>query len=395
MHVAMVGCPFQTSYGAYIDSLQAALARRDGVRVGWVASNCGCGDPIERGRHFQTTSCTYFELRQLGDHPSPSRWKEALRLSARSALSYVRAARFAQVADGADVVHFQQILNAYGSDVVFHWLRRPSRAARVVTVHELDAQQTVHPARNREYNRADAIVVHAEELRDKLVSLGVDPRLVHVVRHGADVPAGAPTGPRDGLVFYGGHKLLSGKGIEVLFDALALLGRRPDVGTLRLRIHGHYGAEVPPAARALAERTGVADRIDWLNQLPIPEIEKLYRSSLLCVLPYSGSFAGLPAAVAAASALPVVATRRAGIPDHLGEAGVWVRGDDPAELADRVAALIADAPQRQRLSEAVHRRAREVLSWDAIAAATSAVYQAALTRHAARALLGGTPAPAA
>jgi len=68
--------------------------------------------------------------------------------------------------------------------------------------------------------------------------------------------------------------------------------------------------------------------------------ESLPPTSLLLVLPYTGGFAGLPAVVAAGNRLPVVCTRKAGIPDHLGECGIWIEEQNPKQLAVRILELL-------------------------------------------------------
>ena len=68
----------------------------------------------------------------------------------------------------------------------------------------------------------------------------------------------------------------------------------------------------------------------------MPEVFRQYQSSLLCVLPFTGSFAGLAAATAAAVGLPVIATKNAGIPEHIGENGIWIDNDNAEEIAAQI-----------------------------------------------------------
>ena len=382
MNIAIIGCPFRTSYGAYIESLKTSLERSTGSTVQWVASNCGCGDPIERSRDFQRRDCKYFEMPQLGEMPSPVPWKRELRFGLRYATYYLRAVRYEALSRGTQVRHLHQILNAYGSDVAFHWLRRPSDATRVVTVHELDLEQLAYRDRNRIYNRADAIIVHDNALKRELSGLHVSPELIHVVRHGTQIGPADATGQREGLVFYGGHKLMSGKGIGNVLDALAIVTSRLGDKTPRLRIHGHYGTETPPEALALARRSGVEERVDWLNQISMEDMMQLYRSSLLCLLPFTGSFAGLPAGVAAANQLPVICTRKAGLPGHIGDCGVWIDEENPVQLAARIIDLLEDETLRRDYGGRLRRHAEQFLAWDVIARETFEIYRSAQQRSA-------------
>jgi glycosyltransferase involved in cell wall biosynthesis len=388
MKITLIGCPFRTSYGGYICALRSGLERAAGSPVQWVASNCGCDDPIEVARRFQVPDCDYFEMRtkiagwnivKFSPHPV----KRCLKCGIRYANNYFRASRFAGLASQSDVVHFQQTLNAYGAAVAFHFLRRREPAARVVTLHELDPEQTAFPLRNQTYNLADAVIVHDHLIKELLVSAGVAANLVNVVRCGTDLAEGENVA-RDGIVFYGGHHLNTNKGLGVLLQAYRRLkDRSPAVP--RLRIHGHYGTMPPPAAVELAKQTGVADDVEWLNALPDEkEMARLYRRSQVCVLPYTGSFGGLAAGVAAANRLPIIATRLAGVPDHIGDLGIWISGQDPVELADRIEQVLSDEALRQDYGTRLRAHAERHLGWDTVARETLKVYESAVERAAVR-----------
>jgi glycosyltransferase involved in cell wall biosynthesis len=377
MRISFICCPFKTSFGAYGNSLKTAIEAGNGGQIQWVASNCGCGDPMETGRQFQIKQCDYFQMLIPLDYRSKTAWKRRVRGTARSFMIHLRARRYASMLNDPEVAHFQQVLNAYGSKAVFAWLNRPSSAVRVITVHELDADQLESPETNRTYNRADAIIVHCEEMRERLIQLAVQPEKIHVVLHGTDVPTPASDRARDGIVFYGGHKLMSGKGIETLFKAISILKKRRPGGVPALKIHGHYGSEAPAAAPRMAQEYGVADNIVWLNQIPEAEILPLYQQSLLIALPYTGSFAGLAGAFAAACQLPVVCTRKAGLPDHLGDSAIWIDENNAEQLAARIGELLDDDELRRRVGARLLKRAQDSLSWEVIADQTLKIYEAA------------------
>jgi glycosyltransferase involved in cell wall biosynthesis len=299
---------------------------------------------------------------------------------ARSVLLPIRGRRYASLSKHAEVVHFQQILNAFGSQVVFSWLQQPSKASRIVTVHELDVDQLQSPKRNQIYNLADGIIVHCEEMRQHLIRLAVQAEKIHVVLHGTHLPAPLPESSREGIVFYGGHKLMSGKGIETLFKALAIMQGKMAANTPLLKIHGHYGTDIPQEGLKLAAHYGVADKIVWLNQLPEEEVVRLYQRSLLCVLPYTGSFAGFAASLAAACQLPIVCTRKAGLPEHLGETGVWVDENNPEQLAGRMIELLNNEPSRRQLGNQLLKRAETFLRWDVIADQTLKIYEESILK---------------
>ena len=386
MRVTFICCPFKTSFGSYASSLKVAIEQQTGNSVQWIGSNCGCGDPIEKNRQFQIPQeqCGYFELPIFADTVSKIAWKRSLKSAARSVFLPMRGKRYAAMSQDAEVVHFQQILNAYGSQVVFTWLQQPSSASRIVTVHELDADQLQFPKRNAIYNLADAIIVHCEEMRQHLIRLGVRPEKVHTVLYGVHLPASAAfsskaaaePAEKSGIVFYGGHKLMSGKGLETLFKAMSILKREMPASVPLLKIHGHYGTDTPQEALQLATQYEIADRVVWLNQIPEEQAFSLYQQSLLCVLPYTGSFAGYAASLACACRLPVVCTRKAGLPDHLGETAVWIDESSPEQLAARISELLNDEPRRRWVGEQLFKRAETLMHWDVIAGQTLKIYQA-------------------
>jgi glycosyltransferase involved in cell wall biosynthesis len=392
MKITLIGCPFRTTYGGYISSLRLGLERTAGKPVQWVGSNCGCDDPIALARRFQSQDCDYFEMpSRIGSWNiaaySPNPVKRGLKFGIRYACNYIRASRYAGLASQADVIHFQQTMNNYGADVVFHLLRRRMGAARVITLHELNPDQTEFPALNQTYNLADAVIVHDSFMKEQLVSMGVAANLVNVVCCGTDLAEGENVA-REGIVFYGGHHLTKNKGLGVLLQAYRRLKDRSQA-VPRLRIHGHYGVTPPPDAVEMAKQAGVANDVEWLNDLPdggssTEAMARLYRRSQVCVLPYTGSFAGLAVGVAAANRLPIIATRLAGIPEHIGDLGIWVSGNDPVELASRIEQVLSDEALRQDYAARLRAHAEQHLGWDAVARETWKIYESAAERAAKR-----------
>lgn len=380
--IKFISCWFATSYGAYTDALRQALERNLDTEVGVISSNCGCGDPVEVQRQFQDRRCEYFEFPHVFYFKSRNSIKYWLRNTLRHVVYHQRAKRYMRYAGDADVLHLQQNLNAYGSVATFQWLRMPTAAARVITVHELDPYQVDFPKSNLNYNRANRIIVHTQEMKDALTGYGVHPERIDLIEHGVDVGPMPQKGPRQGIIFYGGHKLNSSKGLETLFQAMAMVKKRLEGKTPTLTIHGHYSDITPAYGLQLSEQYKLGDNLRWLNQIPLQDAIEEYRKVQLCVLPYTGSFAGFPAVTAMANGLPVIATRRAGLPEHLGDAACWVEENDAEGLASAILDLLDDPDERERLASLGYTRAKEFLTWDVIAEKTLSSYNAALTDRA-------------
>jgi glycosyltransferase involved in cell wall biosynthesis len=385
MQISLICCPFKTSFGSYARSLKAAIEKKTGDPVQWVASNCGCGTPVATNREFllPKEKYVYFEGLIPGDYVAKQAWRRQLRHAARTMFTYFKARRYAQLSKNAEVVHFHQVLNAYGAKALFHWLRQPSNATRIVTVHELDPDQLDAPESNRAYNLADGIIVHCEDMRQHLLRLNVQEDKIHVVLHGTELPATLHEGPKEGIVFYGGHFLTHNKGLDSLFKAMLILKQKMGADAPKLKINGHYGMDLKEEAVRLSEQIGVANDIVWLDQISDEAATDLYLRSQLCVLPYTGSFAGLPAALAAACGLPVVSTRKAGLPDHLGDCGIWVEENNPEQLAGKLLELLGNDRLRQGAGAKVRQRAESALGWDTIANQTLLVYEDSMRKRAA------------
>jgi len=384
LNVKIVSCWFATSYGTYTDGLRRGLERKLGRDVGIIASNCGCGDPMEMSRTFVDQRCSFIEFPNVPYATMSSKPKQLVLDTVRKAAYCERARRYMKETGDADVVHFQQILNAFGSITATAWLDLPCKAARVVTVHELDPYQQAHPEVSSKYAKADALVVHTSEMRAELIALGAWRERVHVVPHGVDLqqPSDAP---RSNLVFYGGHKLENGKGALALFAALAVAKQALGTSMPRVRAHGHYTETGANWAKKSAKEAGLENDIDWLDQIDHDTAIKEYRRARAVLLPYTGGFAGYPASLAAASGAAVIGTRRAGLPEHLGDAAIFVPERDPAALASAIVRVVRDEGERRRVADAAHAHAERELGWDTVAKKTAAIYEEAFARsHVSR-----------
>jgi glycosyltransferase involved in cell wall biosynthesis len=204
-----------------------------------------------------------------------------------------------------------------------------------------------------------------------LRALAPAPEKVTLVYHGLDLgrfpPPPAAEGARDGRQAEAPVRLLSvgravpKKGYDDLLQALALL---PPELAWRLTHVG--GGEEAARLKTLAERLGLAARIDWRGALPQQEVLALYRSADLFVLASKvaadGDRDGLPNVLmeAASQRLASLATRLPGIEELLedGTSALLVPPGDPAALSQALVRLIGDSALRRRLGEAAEARVR-------------------------------------
>jgi D-inositol-3-phosphate glycosyltransferase len=241
---------------------------------------------------------------------------------------------------------------------------------------------------------ADRIVATCSDEVFELVRMGADLRRVTVVPCGVDLSLFRPDGPveprdpdRSRLLVV--SRLVERKGIG---DVITALTQLPGAD---LVIAGGPPArrlgEDPEARRLseLAERLGVAGRVDLRGQVEPADLPALYRSADLVVsVPWYEPF-GIVPLEAMACGVPVVVAAVGGLVDTVvdGVTGAHVPPRRPDLLAGALAGLLADPSGRVALGTAGARRVRQRYGWDRIARGTLEVYAslvAASATHARR-----------
>jgi glycosyltransferase involved in cell wall biosynthesis len=170
------------------------------------------------------------------------------------------------------------------------------------------------------------------------------------------------------------------KGVETLLEALAAV--RLAGGDVRLRAIGPFETpEYEAEVRALVDRLGIDDAIDWTGF--VTDIAAELRRVDALVLP-SLFGEGLPMVVleAMAAAVPVIATRVEGVPEAIapGETGLLVEPGDAAALAAAIEALTRGEVDYAALSRAAQQRHAQAFSAEIMARNVAAVYDHVLGR---------------
>lgn len=339
----------------YDHALCAALARQ-GADVRLQTSRFAYGSealPVGYER------CRRFYRRGAGSPRSRRRFAGKLVQHVPDMLAYRRAAA------AADVVHFQWLTM---QPVDVHLL--PRSRPLVLTAHDVlprEPRRGQLAAQRRLYERVDAVVVHSEHGRARLVEpLGVAPAKVHVIAHGAfehlarvpgerPLPEALAAVGKPVVLFFG--LLRPYKGLDVLLEAwrevddaeLWIVGMpRMDVDALR--------ASAPPSVRWVPRF--VADE----------EVAAYFRRADLVVLPYREIDQSGVLFTALAFGAPLLLSAVGGFPELAarGAAAVVAPGD-AAALAGELRRLLADPAARERLAAGARAAASGPYSWDAIA----------------------------
>ncbi len=165
------------------------------------------------------------------------------------------------------------------------------------------------------------------------------------------------------------------KNVHRLLEAVGLLADLPH----RLVLVGRPQRGEPAVQAALAR---------WPDPKRCVRLERVTRADLVTLYQAADAFAfpslyegfGLPVLEAMAAGAPVVALRRAAVPEVGGDALAYVERDDAAELAARLRETLAWSPAERAARCAAARARAATFSWERTAAAVADVLRATAAR---------------
>jgi len=178
-------------------------------------------------------------------------------------------------------------------------------------------------------------------------------------------------------------KLRESKGVHILVRAMARVWEIAPRAVLVLVGGTEYGRgrtmrETPFMGRLRRDLAGAKGRVVLTGFIPPADMPRAYLLGDVFVGPSQiEEGLGLVFLEAAAAGLPIIATRRGGIPEVVrdGVNGLLLRQkDDDAELAEQIIGLLSDAPWRQRLGRQGREWVAENFSWERIAGTLEEFY---------------------
>ncbi len=284
--------------------------------------------------------------------------------------------RYRRAAAAAELVHFQWLTLPQLDGALL-----PRARPLVLTAHDVLAREprvAQRAAQRRLYRRMDAVIVHSEHGRRRLVDdLGLRSERVHVIAHGAfehlaaQPPASLPPEleATEGPVVLCFGLIRPYKGVEVLLEAWR------GVEGAQLWIVGEPRMPLAPL-RANAPAT-----VSWVPRFVSDgELAACFRRADLVVAPYREIDQSGVVATALAFGSPLLLSDAGGFPEiaAAGAAAIAPAGD-PAALRAALRELLGDPPARQRLRAAARALAEGEWSWRGVAERTRALYAALLS----------------
>jgi glycosyltransferase involved in cell wall biosynthesis len=185
-------------------------------------------------------------------------------------------------------------------------------------------------------------------------------------------------------------RLVPEKGVT---DAVRILARLNETRPARLVVHGDGPEE--GAARALAARLGVADRLELTTWLPPPGLAATYRTAHVVLVPSRPTETwveqfGRVIVEGQASGAVIAAYASGSIPEVAGASAILAAPAAAGELADAIVRVLADAADfaRRREEGIAASRAR---TWARVAERHAALYRRVVA-GVNRSELAGSPA---
>ena len=274
----------------------------------------------------------------------------------------------------ADVAHFQWL----AVQPVDLGLLRAFAAPTLHTAHAgLPRQppgrrELMRAAQRRLYSAVDAVVVHSEHGRRRLVDeVGLDPARIRAIPHGVlPMPGGGSLPPElrdtgEPVVLLAGL-LRPYKGIDVLLDAWT------GISGAQLWIAGLPRMDPAPLRRAAAAGDGVSLVERFVTD---PELGALLRRADLVVLPYREIDQSGVLFAALAAGRPLVLSDVGGFPEVAATgAAELVPPGDAGQLRATRRGLLSDGVARRGMAAAAARAAAGPYAWGPIARAHLDLY---------------------
>jgi len=294
--------------------------------------------------------------------------------------------RYRAAARAADVVHFQWL-------TVQHLDRHLLPAGRplVLTAHDIlprEPRPGQRAAQRRSYGRFDAIVVHSEHGRRRLIEeLGVDPARVHVIAHGVLRPwrdiqqdgedrqalPAELAGARGPVVLMFGL-LRPYKGLDVLLEAWR--GMAPGSGAgesagAQLWIVGMPRMDLDSLPTPMPAGVRLLPRF-----LSDAEILAVMRRASLVVLPYREIDQSGVALTALGAGVPLLLSDVGGFPEIAATgAAQTVPAGDPLALRAALAELLGSPATLAAMADRALQAAAGEYAWERVAVRTLELYE--------------------
>lgn len=256
-------------------------------------------------------------------------------------------------------------------------IKKASARPLVVHVHSVEADRADNAGNGNiiaierfGMYMADRIVAVSEYTRRVLLrEYRIDPEKIEVVHNGVERIANdaTPAKPDISRISFIGRITHQKGPLPFLHAAKKILARRDD---MRFVMAGT--GDLLPVAKALANKLGISNRIDFPGFLDTAAVRSLLASSSVYVMPSVSESFGIGALEAAQLGVPVVVSRNSGVAEVMRDA-ICVDPADTDAIAEAVIRLLDDPVQARKMASAAKETAAG-LEWIAAARRIKTIY---------------------
>ena len=209
---------------------------------------------------------------------------------------------------------------------------------------------------------SDAVCAPTEAVARATSSMIPLPDGIRIIPHAFDCRTDTPSlPPADGPILFVG-RIERLKGVEMIVDALnEFLSRHPSA---TFRFIGPDTA-TGPGDRSMRQflearlHGGVRDRVQFLGEVSPVQISHEWQRASFGVMPSLWENFSMSCCEAMAAGRTLIVAAGTGSVELIGDAGIVVPAQSPADLANAMERLWTDRSERDRLSRAAYRRIRE------------------------------------
>jgi glycosyltransferase involved in cell wall biosynthesis len=368
MKIGFIGCWYvKDMYSHHLHTLIDGLNYKNELKVELITSNCNCFSSAQKysiaKNELLNLDCNIIKLPYAPVEPNKNyglfKYYLVKYLKLNFFLETIRGILFFLKTLKYDIIHFDQVLRSFGfiSFSVLLTLSRLSRKKIVITVHELDPVQSKYNKLNRLYNKTDKIIVFSKDMGDVLKNLSVDENKIEIIPY-AIKPGIIDEYDKDQFIYFGGHNLLKGKGYDTLLGAMKILARQNI--KFKIFIYTGEGCNGLEDGKKEAKGMDLEPYIQWSDFLFGKALDEQYQRSIACLIPYTGGSGRHPATCAMSNGIPVIATSKAGLPEYLGEEGIFIKENSSAELAESMIDLINNPTRGTSIGNHLRTRAENI-----------------------------------
>ena len=387
INVCMIGCWFKYDiYSHHFNALIESMTNSPDLNINLVTSNCNCFSSSQiysitknelLNENCKIIKIPYAPLKANKNYGLFKYYVVKL-LKLNYLFETTRGILFFWKARKANIIHFDQVLRSFGI-LSFTTLLSFSRFFNkkvIITVHELDPLQEKYKGLTRYYNKATRILVFSKEFKAELIKLGVLENKIQVIPYAVTIPQ-IHSYNRDQFIFFGGHKLLQGKGFDTLLQALKILESKGKKINILIYVgNGCVGLE---EGKKKVSNMGLDKYIIWSEFLYGESLSEAYQKSIASLIPYTGGSGRYPMTTAMANETPVIGTIKADIPEYLGELGIYLSEYSSYELAENMIKLMEDIKLRKLSGRKLRKRAEELFNSHVVSERILEIYRDVMT----------------